>query len=131
MTREELISKCGYMFSLAQSTDEIYPISFGFECGNGWYELIERCTLDIAILDTEKIVRVLQVKEKFGTLRYYVSFDSEKELDRSYYDNIYERISEAEKESSITCEVCGKSGKLNTSSGWLTTLCEECNDKRN
>lgn len=64
----------------------------------------------------EKIPQVVatQVKEKFGTLRFYV-YGSDK-----YCDGV---ISMAEALSGVTCEVCGNSGKTNNS-GWLKTLCE-------
>lgn len=57
-----------------------------------------------------------QIKEKYGTLRWYMT---------SYLPEIEEIISEAEKQSETTCEVCGKPGSLRTD-GWLKTLCDEC-----
>ena len=48
--------------------------------------------------ETGERFEVVQVKEKLGTLRFYVSHHS---------DAINERIAEAGKEASHTCEVCG------------------------
>lgn len=62
---------------------------------------------------TRQVV-VSQVKEKFGTLRFYV--------DRGN-DEIHAMINMAESMSARTCEVCGSPGKSN-SHGWITTLCE-------
>jgi len=63
--------------------------------------------------------RASQVKEKFGTLRFYMTTGS---------NEMYNLIDEAEKESAKTCEFCGKPGKLR-SGGWLLTLCDECATK--
>src|SRR5277367_5538928 len=61
---------------------------------------------------------VMQVKEKFGTLRFYCS--SAAAIDK--YIRLAERL------SSITCEDCGKSGKRNDSS-WVRTQCGACRDR--
>jgi hypothetical protein len=58
---------------------------------------------------------VLQVKEEFGTLRFYVSHHS---------DTIDGRIAGAQEESSRTCEICGQPGQTR-SGGWIQTLCNE------
>ena len=58
---------------------------------------------------------MLQAKEKFGTLRFYVSTENEA---------IETAIQWAEMRSSKTCEVCGKPGKL-SGPGWLSTVCRE------
>ena len=55
-----------------------------------------------------------QVKEKFGTLRFYVS-NSNNEID-AY-------ITFAESISGLTCEVCGSPGERRSGS-WIRTLCD-------
>src|SRR4029078_4836825 len=57
-----------------------------------------------------------QVKEKFGTLRFYVDYASEE---------VYKMVAEAEALSAKTCEECGRPGELRTG-GWLTTLVDGC-----
>lgn len=59
---------------------------------------------------------VLQVKEKFGTLRFYVSYANKKMLDA---------IDRYEKLSYNTCESCGADGELRYHK-WYKTLCEKC-----
>lgn len=54
-----------------------------------------------------------QVKEKFGTLRFYAYGGDEKTAGM---------IELAEALSGRMCEVCGASGKL-TKGGWIRTLC--------
>lgn len=80
-----------------------------------------------------------QVKEKYGTLRvyFYTDIDDIPEdiwaiLDlteyyariKRYNDKIDFAIDYAEYQSSITCEVTGKDGKLYTT-GWHRVLCDE------
>jgi hypothetical protein len=58
---------------------------------------------------------VLQVKEKFGGLRYAVNHAN---------DAIRKHIAVAELESWHTCEVCGQAGQLREGA-WLKTLCDK------
>ena len=60
--------------------------------------------------------RASQVKEKFGTLSFYMS---------SATDEMYDLIREAERKSGKTCEVCSKPGVLR-GGGWIKCLCDEC-----
>ena len=57
-----------------------------------------------------------QVKEKFGTLRFYYSGGD---------DVIDGMVRMAESMSGVTCEACGKPGTSFTGGGWITTLCKE------
>ena len=85
-----------------------------FECGNGWFLLIKELIEDLISLGWDK--EICQVKEKFGSLRFYINDGS---------DEIHKRITTAEKDSCTICEVTGKPGELRTDIGWLRTLCEE------
>lgn len=69
-----------------------------------------------AKLDEEalKVPVAVQVKEKFGGLRFYVQAATDKH---------YNYISFAESMSYRTCEKCGAPGKTYTD-GWHTTLCD-------
>ena len=55
-----------------------------------------------------------QVKEKFGTLRFYYTGGD---------DAIDGMVAMAEAMSGVTCEECGSPGKR-VGGGWITTLCE-------
>ena len=65
----------------------------------------------------EKVYQVVatQVKEKFGSLRFYHNGGD---------DYVYGVISMAESMSAHTCEDCGKPG-LMRDSGWIRCLCDE------
>jgi len=86
---------------------------FGFECGDGWFQLIWDLSEK---LEAEGIVAV-QVKEKFGSLRFYTDTDT---------DAAYAAIEEASEKSSKTCELCGAPGEISYRGYWLKALCETC-----
>ena len=61
-----------------------------------------------------------QVKEKFGTLRFYYSGGD---------DYISGLVSMAESMTGVTCEECGNPGK-SRGGGWIHTYCEPCEEQR-
>ena len=61
-----------------------------------------------------------QVKEKFGTLRFYSAW-----LD----DKFQGAVSFAESYSGEVCEICGNPGEIYRA-GWLKTLCPEHTEER-
>lgn len=79
--------------------------------GPGWSKLLDKI-YDILPPDAY----VVQVKEKFGGIRFYVYGVSEEVLD--FIDSI-------EKESYETCEICGNPGNIRDGS-WVTTRCDSC-----
>lgn len=93
---------------------------WGFDCGDGWYSIINKLCTDIQkhLDENPKVEQVVatQVKEKFGTLRFYICGGD---------NTIDDMIMEAEQESARTCEVCGKPGSLETK-GWMTVRCDDC-----
>lgn len=98
----------------------VFAEAYSFECGDGWAELIYRLSEDIsrhAVVAGLNII-VTQVKEKYGSLRFYVDGED---------DKISALIEDAEEESKTICEVCGSPGKLITS-GWCSTRCVACRE---
>jgi len=94
----------------------------GFAVGDGWFDLVWRLCEDLQPLVAEAEERkgerfeVLQVKEKFGGLRFYVSLIT---------DAIFDRIEAASAESLGTCDVCGKAGTLVSVTRQVATRCAE------
>lgn len=97
-------------------------MSFGFDCGRGWYPLIEE-TLDKieALLPEDSDFEILQVKEKWGMLEIYTNWST---------DEIDDIITSAREKSIKICEACGAPGNLMVNNGWYVTLCAECDEKR-
>jgi len=114
---EKLVSKYPMLFKDRHGNMMKTAMCWGFECGDGWYDLLDKlcqCITEHAIshgLD----VTATQVKEKYGTLRFYVG---------SADDAIYDMIDKAEILSAYTCEVCGKPGEMG-GTGWYSVRCDE------
>lgn len=110
---------------------------WGFEHGDGWYNIIDKLCgniqshidwkngqrekllvenpYNLKIPDHITQVVAEQVKEKFGTLRFYYQGGD---------DYIRGLVSMAESMSGVTCEECGKPGTTG-GKGWIHTACEE------
>jgi hypothetical protein len=107
---------------------------WGFECNDGWFELLDTLCNKIQshidwrsknVQDPEALsnlqVVAEQVKEKFGCLRFYVSGG----------DDITDAfISFAEAMSQKTCETCGMPGQQKSISGWVHVACDPCFEKK-
>lgn len=93
----------------------------GFHCPPGWLPAVERLT---DLLERIGGVRCVQVKEKFGGLRYYI--EGVHGIDeREKYDFVHTLIHACEEACAATCLYCGKHGTLRQG-GWMRTLCDEC-----
>jgi hypothetical protein len=112
---------------------------WGFECGDGWYNIIDQLCANIqhhidwsyknkdwdvkwneehpddprTIREVVPQVVAVQIKEKFGTLRFYYNGGD---------DQIFGMVRMAESMSSVTCEECGSPGETR-GPGWIRTLC--------
>lgn len=92
---------------------------FGFQCGDGWFQLIYELSNEITVIATETnspLPVVSQVKEKFGELRFYCNKNT---------DGIKTALNKATRKSSVTCEKCGSQGKL-ILGRWSRVRCEPC-----
>ena len=102
---------------------------WGFECGDGWYNILDQLMSNIqhhidwnnknfekGYTQYKQVPQVTldQVKEKFGTLRFYYTGGD---------DVIDGMVRMAESMSGVTCEQCGSPGTTG-GQGWITTLCE-------
>jgi hypothetical protein len=92
--------------------------------GDGWQDLLERALKRIAAAvardGAKASVRIVQIKEKFGTIRIYR--DGHK-LSKKALAKIDEAIELAEARSACTCEECGNEGRLYDRKGWYLTRC--------
>lgn len=134
---QTLVEKYPKIFQVSEDR-KLYPFPmFGIECQSGWYNilnalcfqiqhhidwnnsqrerLLESNPYNIKIPDEIAQVVVTQVKEKFGTLRFYYDGGDEQ---------IHGMARMAEAMSAVTCETCGNSGKFR-GRGWYYTACDE------
>ncbi len=139
MTKEEYIEKYQHLFK----DDWAHPA-----VGDGWIPLIDKLTsmIDGKINDIKKYndawlenqgsftiedyennkklaenFKIVQIKEKFGGLRFYVEG-----LDWKLHKDIYGWIHFAEMMAGELCEGCGTNQGLGVTSGWMRTICEPC-----
>ena len=130
-----LCEKYPKIFVNRNSTPMESCMYWGFEINDGWFHIIDNaCSLmqshinwrnkqhDKAVSDgasevPESCSQVIaeQIKEKFGTLRFYTSGGDD------YTDGV---IRMAEAMSGSTCETCGNPGTTG-GKGWIKTACEE------
>lgn len=108
------------------------PMDFfwGCEHESGWFNIVDSLCKEIVRhinwkhRDTPEDERpyplIEQVKEKFGSLRFYVDRED---------SEISAMISLAEEMSSRICEVCGSPGTLRPG-GWVKTLCDKHAEER-
>ena len=101
---------------------------WGFECGDGWFNILDQLMgniqhqIDWKNRKEEVVAQVTldQVKEKFGTLRFYYSGGD---------DTIDGMVRMAESMSGVTCEECSAPAQTH-GPGWIRTICEPCETKR-
>ena len=108
-------------------------MAWGFECGPGWFNIIDALCytaqnhIDWKIKNIQDLqeaedlqIVASQVKEKFGGLRFYYCGGDD------VIDGIV-RMAEAMSEK--TCEMCGSSG-VQRDDGWIVTMCDPCYRER-
>ena len=101
--------------------------AFGCECDDGWYETLFGLCGEIteAYKKHGQPVDIVvdQIKEKYGTLRFYYHLSQNNgDLRREISDIVIKW----EKKSAEVCERCGKAGVLREDLQWIQALCDEC-----
>lgn len=103
-----------------------HPLAhWGFECGNGWFAIIDE--LSVWLENEARTLKaagkrmpiVVQVKEKFGALRFYVRYFPQSR----FLDELNPKLEAAGIKSATVCEVCGQPGTLRRL-GYMQTLCD-------
>lgn len=119
MTLEELKNKWPILWTV------------GLEHGPGWYKLIDSImsAITLAGFDPERD-EIRQIKEKFGTLRIYVTCDADAPVTGKQEEHAvperWMRVHQAIQQnncSATVCEQCGQPGRLLVSGGWWSTRC--------
>lgn len=103
-----------------------YPHLFGkhtfdFSTSPGWFKNISNLIEELISNEYDKEIKIVQVKEKFGGLRFYCRINEGSTLE---YSKISEIISKYDDLCYKTCELCGEPGEL-IKGGWYKTRCEK------
>lgn len=138
----QLCEKYPKIFRDRYASPQSTCMCWGFSCGDGWYDLIDtlcsciqnhvenkfrqqQLSLKYGNIKPEDVIPsedlqvvAVQVKEKFGGLRFYINGADEE---------VHGMITMAEAMSHKICEDCGSKGTLRKG-GWLRTLCDSCHD---
>lgn len=123
---DKLIEDYPFVFKDMESTSN-------YSLPSGWYLLVDKLCSDLSVLldeeqkkikenHEEPLFMLLQIKEKFGGLRFYYMMNTEND---TLYQEIRKLIDIAEDTSYNTCEITGKPGKLCRSGMHYHTFCEE------
>lgn len=117
---------------------------WGIEVGDGWFQLLyDLCSEIMALHEKHKMplrIRIDDIKEKYGGLRFYYGFNVSEQEDELYYDKdghpsesfnalaeeIDEVVTNYEDKSETVCERCGEPGKLRCYNKWELTRCNPC-----
>lgn len=108
---------------LRQSFPRYFEKLWGVECYDGWLPIIAELFQQIAEREQlqPELVTILQVKQKFGSLRVYLT------PAEPYAD----LLAAAAKKTAHTCEICGAPGKIcSTKDRWWQTVCSMHADER-
>ena len=119
---EELCRKYPQIFCNRHAPMTQTSMCWGFDCGDGWYNIIDAVCVMIQNHErNNKFNNVVmppviatQVKEKYGTLRFYYTGGDD------YINGV---VAMAEYMSGVTCETCGAPGEIREI-GWMRTLCD-------
>lgn len=135
---------------------------WGIDTDDGWYNLIHMlCELLQWDIEENKYpeIEAVQVKEKYGTLRFYTTGVYKEEMRRTFKARLKERIYHflrlmmlkfckeryqsdqhyyvqegmirfAEHLSGHICEKCGSNTNVTQTKGWIISLCEKCMKER-
>jgi len=94
----------------------------GFECLPGWTDLLDAAFTWLDEIASDRQWAPDQIKEKYGTLRFYWHGDLP-----DLGDAI---ISAAEHLSGHVCEACGAPGSEQSANGWRSTTCPDHRRRR-
>lgn len=109
---------------LKKEFPKLYRDLSEIECRDGWYNVIRDLSVKLEKLiegmenpstSAEYLPAAIQVKQKFGGLRFYMTTET---------DDMFDAIRLAEHFSYHTCEECGAPGQP-TEDSWIVTLCRE------
>ena len=139
---QKLVSMYPKMFSDYGGDPKDTCVAFGFECGDGWFTILEalchsvqgQCDYMNRIFPQICLQGVAtQVKEKYGSLRFYLYFHYTENLDdldmervRKTLSFVDGMVSMAEAMSERVCGQCGSTFRLDKNMPFPHSVCGEC-----
>jgi len=93
----------------------------------GWSGTLDRLMLALAEIPGWDPKCVSQIKSKFGGLRFYYRLP--RDADEALKTNVRALLEQFEEEASNTCDRCGSTEEVKTTSdaaGWIRTECAAC-----
>jgi hypothetical protein len=127
--QRRLIEKYPKLYAGCHKPPSESLMAFGFQCDDGWFDLIDTLSENLMIIVAEHGERdanfsgnftVMHVKEKYGTLSFYAG---------PRIDKANAVIDFAESMSAKICETCGNRGRLRGAL-WFKALCDSCAEQQ-
>jgi hypothetical protein len=117
--QDKLFKKYPKIFAQKDQSMQTTAMCRGIECRDGWYWLIDQLCECIQgyMVNLKDQIEALQVKEKFGGLRFYTNY-SDSDVDGMIWF--------AESLSLNICETCGSTENVTQTKGWAMTRCKKC-----
>lgn len=129
---EQLFQQFPRLYRKSEGDGDISLMNWGFSHGDGWFKIV--WDISQAVEDearrrgidpmSREWPRAVQVKEKFGTLRFYLRAPAVAEGEKTFF----EIVEEIAIRSESTCERCGMPGKFREG-GWVHTHCDKCEEE--
>jgi len=103
--------------------DMFENVYIGFDLPPGWKGIVEKLCSDLALCWPESNIKVAQVKNKLGSLRFYIDCDSD-------HREICSLIEYYQFATGLVCLDCGTSCNVNVEPNSYSHRCDDCKQKR-
>ena len=91
----------------------------------GWYGILKE--IDSLLLSCDPDYTILQIKEKFGSLRYYFKFSDSCSLNREQRNELHNKVRYIESRSVNMCEGCGCASSIHKRGEYsVSNKCDAC-----
>lgn len=104
-----------YEYTELDAMDEGWRKAFGIQ-------MCEEIRAELIKFDYLKKYRIMEIKEKYGELRWY-------DAGAPRNSKIWDIIDKYTMLSRHTCYCCGRPAKITDDGGWLITMCPKCLEK--
>ena len=106
-----------YSYTELDDMDKGWRKAFGIQ-------MCEEIRTELIKFDFLEKYRIMEIKEKFGELRWY-----DNGIPRG--SKVWDIINKYTELSRHTCQRCGRAAEINNDGYWIYTMCPECTEKMN